>query len=81
MTTIDFITDLFCCVDDTLTQDNINHKHTQAKLYPSEVITVYRFGILDITIRSLSPILSENIHGVLGHLTHISLWNGVRRYH
>ena len=40
MTTIDFITDLFCCVDDKLTQDNINHKHTQAKLYPSEVITL-----------------------------------------
>ena len=40
MTTIDFITQLFCCVDDKLTQQNKNRKHTQAKLYPSEVVTI-----------------------------------------
>ena len=40
MTTIDFITDLFCCVDDELTQTDNNQKHTQAKLYPSEVVTL-----------------------------------------
>ena len=40
MTTIDFITDLFCCVDDKLTQADTNQKHTQAKLYPSEVVTL-----------------------------------------
>ena len=40
MTTIDFITELFCYVDDKLTQSHNNHKHTQAKLYPSEVITL-----------------------------------------
>ena len=40
MTTIDFITQLFCCVDDKLTQQNNNQKHAQAKLYPSEVVTI-----------------------------------------
>ena len=37
MTGIDFITQLFCRVDDKLTQQNSNPKHAQAKLYPSEV--------------------------------------------
>ncbi|HGJ66465.1 TPA: transposase [bacterium] len=36
MTTIDFITELFCKVDDNI-DDN---KHPQAKLYPSEVVTL-----------------------------------------
>ena len=40
MTTIDFITQLFCCVDDKLTKHNKNQKQTQANLYPSEVITI-----------------------------------------
>ena len=37
MTTVDFITELFCRVD-----DQIGHasKHSQAKLYPSEVVTL-----------------------------------------
>ena len=41
MTTIDFITQSFCCVDDKLRESGPNHKHSQAKLYPSEVITKY----------------------------------------
>jgi hypothetical protein len=36
MTTIDFITELFCRVDDQITED----KHSQGKLYPSEVVTL-----------------------------------------
>lgn len=36
MTTIDFITELFCKVDDNIDDD----KHPQAKLYPSEVVTI-----------------------------------------
>jgi hypothetical protein len=36
MTTIDFITELFCKVDDNI-DDN---KHSQANLYPSEVVTL-----------------------------------------
>ena len=34
----DFITYLFCPVDDKLDKANKNHKHNQAKLYPSEVV-------------------------------------------
>jgi hypothetical protein len=37
MTTEDFITILFCRVDDQLVDAK---KHTQAKLYPSEVVTM-----------------------------------------
>lgn len=37
MTTIDFITELFCRVDDKLSPCQ---KHSQAKLYPSEVVTL-----------------------------------------
>ena len=33
MTIVDFITELFCCVDDKLSQHGKNHKHSQAKLY------------------------------------------------
>jgi len=40
MTTIDFITQSFCCVDDKLRESGPNHKHSQAKLYPSEVVTL-----------------------------------------
>ena len=36
MTTIDFITELFCKVDDNIDEN----KHSQAKLYPSEVVTI-----------------------------------------
>ena len=36
MTTIDFITELFCKVDDIVPDD----KHSQAVLYPSEVVTL-----------------------------------------
>ena len=37
MRTVDFITVLFCCVDDKMPEAK---KHTQAKLYPSEVVTI-----------------------------------------
>lgn len=37
MTTVDFITELFCRVDEVLINDK---KHSQAKLYPSEVVTL-----------------------------------------
>src|ERR1700710_2455970 len=37
LSTNDFITDLFCRVDDAMSDQ---HKHPQAKLYPSEVITL-----------------------------------------
>lgn len=37
MTTVDFITELFCRVDATM---GAVSKHPQAKLYPSEVVTM-----------------------------------------
>lgn len=37
MTTVDFITELFCVVAERLDQHD---KHSQAKLYPSEVVTI-----------------------------------------
>lgn len=40
MTTVDFITVLFWTVDDKLNEAGENQKHTQAKLYPSEVVTM-----------------------------------------
>ena len=40
MTIEDFTTELFCCVDDKLSQCGKNRKHSQAKLYPSEVVTI-----------------------------------------
>lgn len=39
MTTVDFIAQLFCWVDDKLTQRN-NNRHTQANLYPFEVVPI-----------------------------------------
>jgi hypothetical protein len=36
MTTVDFITELFCRVAEQITDP----KHSQAKLYPSEVVTL-----------------------------------------
>jgi hypothetical protein len=40
MTTVDFITELFCRIADRLAQADQEQKHAQAKLYPSEVVTL-----------------------------------------
>jgi len=40
MTTVDFITALFCHVDDHCTEGGFNGKHPQAKLYVSEIVTL-----------------------------------------
>ena len=40
MTSSDFITYLFCSVDDKLDQATKNHRHKPAKLYSSEVVTL-----------------------------------------
>ncbi len=42
MTTVDFITELFCRVDDPM-EDTA--KHSQANLYPSELTTKFLGGI------------------------------------
>jgi len=48
MTTLDFITDLFCRVDDAMRDVA---KHTQAKLYPSEIVT---WGLL-FALKGVGP--------------------------
>ena len=68
MTTIDFITDLFCCVDDKLTQDNKNQKHTQAKLYPSEVITLALFALKGVGNRAFYRWIESNYTGLFPNL-------------
>jgi len=40
MTTIDFITELFCRIADQLAEVDQREKHSQGKLYPSEVMTL-----------------------------------------
>ncbi|HIO79936.1 TPA: hypothetical protein EYG59_15275 [Candidatus Poribacteria bacterium] len=40
MAIVDFITHLFCLVDDKLNEADKNYQHSQAKLYPSEGVTI-----------------------------------------
>ena len=69
MTTIDFITDLFCCVDDNLTQANKNQKHTQAKLYLSEVITLaLLFALKGVGNRAFYRWIESNYPDLFPHL-------------
>ncbi|MCX6032497.1 MAG: transposase [Chloroflexi bacterium] len=50
MTTVDFITELFCRIDDVLTDVS---KHSQAILYPSEVVTIaFLFAIKGVGNRA-----------------------------
>ena len=50
MTTLDFIIQLFCCVDDQMQEAT---KHSQAKLYPSELVTIgLLFGLKGGSLRS-----------------------------
>ena len=52
MTTVDFITELFCQVDD---QIGYLPKHSQARLYPSEVVT------LALVDAGLSTLVSQSV--------------------
>ena len=52
MTTVDFITHLFCLVDDKLNEADKNHQYSQAKLYPSEGVTI---GVLPLKVREIEP--------------------------
>jgi len=50
MTTVDFITELLCRIDDVLTDVP---KHSQAVLYPSEVVTIaFLFAIKGVGNRA-----------------------------
>lgn len=62
MCTIDFITELFCRVDDAMTQTQRPlSKHSQAKLHPSEVITLaLLFAIKGVGGRAFYRWVSQN---------------------
>jgi len=61
MTTIDFITYLFCPVDDKLNEADKNHKHSQANLYPSEVVTLgLLFALKGVGNRAFYRWISKN---------------------
>jgi hypothetical protein len=54
MTTQDFITELFCRVDDQMRQ---TPKHSQAQLHPSEIVTpAFIFAIKGVGNRPLLPL-------------------------
>ena len=71
MTTQDFITYLFCPVDDKLNKANKNHKHSQANLYPSDSLP-YTFWLsagsqlLCGLLRLANPHLTDTIPSKCG---------------
>ncbi len=69
MTTQDFITYLFCPVDDKLNKANKNHKHSQANLYPSEVITLgLLFALKGVGNRAFYRWISQNHRNLFPNL-------------
>ncbi len=69
MTTIDFITQLFPEVDDKLTQQHENHKHAQAKLYSSEVVTIaLLFALKGVGDRAFYQWIDTNYKALFPHL-------------
>ena len=69
MTTIDFITELFLKVDDKLTEEDKNQKHAQAKLYPSEVVTLaLLFALKGVGTRAFYRWIDGNYKGLFPHL-------------
>jgi hypothetical protein len=66
MTTIDFITELFCQVDDTMRGVP---KHPQASLYPSEIVTVgMLFAIKGVGERAFYRWLTRDYRSMFPHL-------------
>jgi hypothetical protein len=66
MTTLDFITDLFCRVDDAL---HDIAKHPQAKLYPSEIVTVgLLFALKGVGPRAFYRWLTRDYRALFPHL-------------
>jgi hypothetical protein len=66
MTTEDFITELFCHIDDTLIDVS---KHSQANLYPSEVVTIaFLFALKGGHGRAFYRWLSKNWHHLFPNL-------------
>lgn len=65
MTTVDFITELFCQVDDAMR--NVP-KHPQARLYPSELVTLgMLFAIKGVGERAFYRWLARDYRGLFPH--------------
>ena len=70
MTIEDFIIELFCRVDDKLSQRGKNRKHSQAKLYPSEVVTIAMlFALKGVSNRGLLPLDSKQFQTRIPKIT------------
>ena len=68
MTTVDFITELFCRIDDAMTNAN---KHSQANLYPSEVVTIaILFALKGVGNRAFYRWLRRDYLGLFPKLPH-----------
>ena len=71
MTIEDFTTELFCRVDDKLSQDGKNRKHSQAKLYPSEVVTIAMlFALKGVSNRAFYRWIANNFNHLFPRLPH-----------
>ena len=70
MNTIDFITDLFCTVDDKMSDTK---KHSQASLYPSEVVTIaILFALKGVGNRAFYRWLKRDYFGLFANLPHLT---------
>ncbi len=68
MSTKDFITELFCRIDDAMRRIE---KHSQAHLYPSEVVTLgLLFALKGVGERAFYRWLKENYLARFPHLPH-----------
>ena len=71
MTTQDFITELFCKVDDQMKDVP---KHTQASLWPSELVRLRRIGMLHaikgVGNRAFYRWLTKDFHPLFPNLPH-----------
>ena len=71
MATEDFVIQLFCLVDDRL---DCRHKHPQAQLWPSELVTIgLRFALKGSSFRSFSRWLERDYGHLFGGLPR---WQG-----
>jgi hypothetical protein len=65
MSTLDFITELFCRVDDMIGEAPSIHKHSQASLYPSEVVTLgLLFAIKGVGNRAFYRWIERDYHSL-----------------
>ncbi len=63
MSTVDFITELFCYVDEHMPT---TPKHVQAKLHPSEIVTLaLLFALKGVGPRAFAPLAGAGLSSVV----------------